>query len=49
MQEYNHPHVLLSNPTGILTSMVNHTGAGSASILRQVAADVNFSFLHDCW
>ncbi|XP_021960563.1 multidrug resistance-associated protein 4 [Folsomia candida] len=38
LMEYNHPHILLSDPNGILSSMVNHTGAASA-VLKQVAAE----------
>jgi len=39
LKEYDHPHKLLSNPNSILSSMVEHTGAASSKILRQVARD----------
>ncbi|OXA46434.1 Multidrug resistance-associated protein 4 [Folsomia candida] len=39
LMEYNHPHILLNDPHGILSSMVNHTGAASAAVLKQVAAE----------
>lgn len=41
-QEYDHPHILLQNPEGLLTSMIGHTGKASSEILRRVAAEVIF-------
>jgi len=40
-QEYDHPHILLQSPNGFLSSMVEHTGKASSSILKSLAADVS--------
>ncbi|ODM93387.1 ABC transporter C family member 10 [Orchesella cincta] len=39
VMEYDHPHRLLQNPNGILTSMVQHTGKSSSALLRKIAAE----------
>ncbi|ODN00558.1 Multidrug resistance-associated protein 4 [Orchesella cincta] len=39
VKEYDHPHILLQDPSGILTSMVQHTGKSSSALLRNVAAE----------
>ncbi|CAL8104328.1 unnamed protein product [Orchesella dallaii] len=39
LKEYDHPHVLLQIPNGILTSMVQHTGKSSSAMLRKIAAE----------
>ncbi|CAL8104322.1 unnamed protein product [Orchesella dallaii] len=37
--EYDHPHILLQNPNGILSSMVQHTGKSSSAMLSRIAAE----------
>ncbi|ODM86916.1 Multidrug resistance-associated protein 4, partial [Orchesella cincta] len=39
VKEYDHPHILLQNPNGILTSMVQHTGKSSSAMLRKIASE----------
>lgn len=36
--EFNHPHVLLQNPSGKFTSMVKETGPNMEHRLRETAA-----------
>ena len=40
VEEFAHPHILLSNPRSVFTSMVEQTGEQSAARLRQVAQSV---------
>ncbi|KAF7996692.1 hypothetical protein HCN44_002338 [Aphidius gifuensis] len=37
--EFDHPHVLLQNPDGALSSMINETGKAMANSLKAVALD----------
>ncbi|KAF7996691.1 hypothetical protein HCN44_002337 [Aphidius gifuensis] len=37
--EFDHPHVLLQNPDGALTSMINETGKATADALKILAQD----------
>jgi len=39
LKEYDHPHLLLQNVNGILSSMVDHTGKTSAVALRYAASE----------
>ncbi|CAL8104325.1 unnamed protein product [Orchesella dallaii] len=39
IKEYDHPHILLQNPEGIFSSMVQHTGASTSLILKRIAAE----------
>jgi len=40
LKEYDHPHLLLQNPTGFLSKMVRQTGAESEQDLRNRAEQV---------
>lgn len=40
IKEYDHPHLLLQNPKGWLTKMVNKTGAENAADLKRRAYEV---------
>lgn len=40
MVEYDHPHILLQNPNGILRGMVDQTGRAMAETLSKVAKQV---------
>lgn len=45
MVEYDHPHILLKNPTGFLSRLVQETGPSMAEQLRNVAKQ-SYSELH---
>lgn len=42
--ELDHPHVLLQKKKGILTGMVDRTGAGMAENLKKIAREVCLQF-----
>lgn len=42
--EFDHPHLLLKQKNGIFTGMVETTGAGTASVLKSIAKEVNKIF-----
>lgn len=42
--EFDHPHILLSNPDGYFTSMVDQTGKSTADSLKKIAEQVKNSY-----
>lgn len=45
VMEFDHPHILMKNKLGYLTSMVNRTGPGMAENLKSIAKEVSIILL----
>lgn len=46
LKEYDHPHTLLQNSTGIFSGMVAQTGSGTSAMLKKLAKEVCFITMH---